>query len=109
MIEIYKQKWLELLRSGHYGKGTRFLRKSADFCAMGLAYEALCKTHKLQYSWYNQPLNLFTTEPEGNPCTLNTELLDVMGLTEQQQRDIISKSDGGWSFEDIATWIEQNF
>ena len=108
MISIYKEKWLELLRSGAYSKGTRFLRKSHNFCAMGLAYEALCKTHKLQYGWHKQELSIYATSPEGNPCALSPELLAVLGLTTNQQSAIVSMSDGGATFEEIADYVQEH-
>ena len=108
MNKYYKEKWLALLRSGAYSKGTRFLRKSHNFCAMGLAYEALCKTHKLQYGWHKQELSIYATSPEGNPCALSPELLAVLDLTAEQQSAIVGMSDGGSSFEEIAEWVQEN-
>lgn len=90
-IEV-RDRWVAALRSGEYGKAACTLhdRASGAFCANGVLLDTL------NYDWSNSAIS-------GGYDTI-TELL---GHHDRVRVENLNDSHG-WTFEQIADWVEQN-
>ena len=102
MNPTVKAKWIAALRSGEYQQGQYALRTPDNkFCCLGVLCDVVDPTkwgHDYSYSY------------DGNwddvliPSGLSSEL--GIGFATQ---DILSKkNDDGYSFNEIAEWVEEN-
>lgn len=89
-----KTKWLKALRSGKFKKGKEALKTGNKFCCLGVACEiGLAVPEKNSDSFCSQEFlpnniqNFLATRNDG-----------------QHESDIGK----GWSFKQIANWIEKN-
>lgn len=96
------QKWVEGLRSGKYAQGKEYLRKENRFCVLGILADsqdpyAWSFDHRLKaYLWYGEIelLSETTVFEKSIPKDLETKLYKL--------------NDEGYSFEEIADWIEEH-
>lgn len=115
MDEKLQAKWVKALRSGKYKQGKGILR-SADnkFCCLGVLLDVVNRK-----AWPKKPEPLDTvicgkerkiegyfTEDNGNALLMGT--LDEIGLTLNEQNDLVDMNDSGKRFRTIADWIEKN-
>lgn len=112
MIEEYKTKWLEALRSGDYKQGRETLKKrSRDkgagprYCCLGVLGECIDKdffSDSRDEADYIPTKNRYTFE-------LDDEHLKKVGLDWVDQEYLMKANDlHNWSFNRIADYIEEN-
>lgn len=98
-----KAAWLRDLRSGNYEQGRENLEDRANhYCCLGVLGICTLARHR--------------TEVEASDSAeLNPEILDEVGLRNEDQAHLINMNDGleeykgkPQSFLEIATWIEAN-
>lgn len=107
MKKLYKEKWLEALRSGKYEQGQRCLKTNDNrFCCLGVLCDVVRKTHKKKgFTWKN---NKFL----GDSMGLSHEVGDLIGyytgnyVAQGILMDMNDRHDK--SFKQIADYIEKN-
>ncbi len=91
-----KKEWLSALRSGDYKQGTKVLRKGNSFCCLGVLCDVVDPSRWNErddrYLWGK---NLLCFAPSF-----------LVGWGEQNP--LVRMNDAGFSFLDIADWIEEN-
>ena len=119
MKKTLAKSWVAALRSGKFKQTKVALRNVSDkdnpgHCCLGVLLE-ICTRHKtLQEHHENMEIALI------NGFLLCDNLLEVVGLSEEDQTFLSSHNDGHfnhatgkrvqkWSFNKIATWIEKKF
>ena len=119
MKRTLAKSWVAALRSGKFKQTKVVLRNVSDkdnprHCCLGVLLE-VCTRHKtLQEHHENMEIALI------NGFLLGDNLLEVVGLSEEDQTFLTSHNDGHfnhatgkraqkWSFNKIATWIEKKF
>lgn len=113
---LWKQKWVEALRSGHYKQGETELRSANNcFCVFGV----LCDLYNPN-RWVKAPdgLNLngnpiprgYFYEWEGGQGSKYTLPSDIIKLVGEEQCDIITDMNDSHhlNFNIIADYIEQH-
>lgn len=100
----FKKKWLEALRSGEFKQGTSrlFNPEEKSYCCLGLAGKL---AEIPEETLVNN--NLVLLSHKGfSKCNLPSffEKYD----NEDIQRKLASMNDGGFTFSEIADWIEEN-
>jgi hypothetical protein len=110
--KVWKQKWVEALKSGKYKQGKNYLRrgneKSADgpksHCCLGVLCEVVPEVAEAAGSgriiaagneWHHNR-------------TLGHNALTLTNLGPYSDSLMNMNDDGEYSFEDIAAWIETN-
>lgn len=85
-----KAQWLAALRSGKYEQGQGMLRQPIDgtFCATGVLADLI--GYDLNRYRYN----------------IDNAVLKEIGLKPWQAGQIATYNDVGWTFDEIADWIE---
>jgi hypothetical protein len=119
MRKVVKQKWVEALRSGDYKQGKMQLhivgkgKKKDQFCCLGV----LCDIYQKQQT-KNKKKKLFTHVSDGtnvngdvvfydnNDSFLPTEVIAWSGLGPEWQDKLSELNDDGYTFSDIAKYIE---
>jgi hypothetical protein len=85
----YKTRWIKALRSGKYKQGVGALKtESGKYCCLGVL--SYCVDN-------NKPSNF---------SILYDAKRDKYGLTYKVRHKLVEMNDGGKSFKEIATWIE---
>ena len=122
MIKEHKEKWVAALRSGKYTQAQEVLKCDTGFCCLGV----LLDTYDPE-GWEQSPEDSFLRHKgnkygerddyeEGDEffdevsedAELTKESLEIFGLTNGQQFDLIGMNDSrGSTFEEIADWIEE--
>ncbi len=96
-----KQQWVEALRSGKFVQGDTFLQRKGKYCCLGV----LCVVQGYEPE-ANLPLFKFgTDESPLKTSTLPDEL--SAGLDGEAMSELAGMNDRGWTFEAIATFIEE--
>ncbi len=101
------RQWVTDLRSGAYPQTTECLRSFEGYCCLGVRADRLAPK-----GWAPIP---YSSEYEfrlpGYPGIMNgfmnTRSLAAADLTDTQQHDLSALNDGGATFDEIATYIEQ--
>jgi hypothetical protein len=119
MNKEIKDKWLKALRSGEYKQGQGFLREKEDdnsnkfnYCCLGVLVNEVLEEEWDSPCVFNPIFNV-TNGIDANSLS-SMELipeqiaLDKLSITIEQQKILADKNDSGWTFEDIADWIEKN-
>lgn len=97
MHKEYKEEWIAALRSGNYEQTTGELRNQYGHCCLGV----LCDIYD-NSKWNN---NYLYCEEE---CVLPEWLRQEMDLDVSVEQTLIALNDRGKSFQEIATYIEEN-
>lgn len=103
MNKWVKRKWLKALRSGEYQQGTRRLVSISQetYCCLGvLACEMVPE--------FIRKKNSYEMAIDGNYGTIPDDLATLWELTREEQGALTIKNDNGYSFREIADWIEEN-
>lgn len=103
MNKEIKKKWIEALRSGRYKQGQARLRSVNDeFCCLGVLLDVLGegKWEESNYGKYYE-INL-------QDHVLDLVVREKVGLKDDDHRTLMVKNDRGYSFNEIADWIEKN-
>jgi hypothetical protein len=109
MNPTIKANWLTALRSGKYRKGANTLKRSyvtvePTYCCLGVLCETIKDTHP-------PAARLLTPGGSSNHSRasfLNSELLEVIGISDEQQRKLSRYNDRGKPFIWIADYIEKH-
>jgi hypothetical protein len=118
MNSLYKQPWLDALRSGKFDQGCTYLkRKRKDtivHCCLGVLEDINGRikneTYSLDRGLYgncNLDLGFYNTVDNTN-YTLSVDALKKYGISSIALNQLIGMNDGGRSFDEIADWIEKN-
>jgi len=117
MKKALAKSWVTALRSGKFKQATGVLKTTADapcHCCLGVLLE-VC-TQQKTFQDHHKEMNY---ELENNTL-LNDDILELVGLSSDNQFFLITHNDGEtdpytnknwqkWSFNRIATWIEKKF
>lgn len=100
-----KKKWLKALRSGEYTQGVGYLRTTDDtYCCLGV----LCDLTDGEWAEDNDEAYIFQLEDYGElMLDLDPIYLDLFGLDDETQADLVDMNDSGSTFEEIADYIEE--
>ena len=111
-----KAKWVAALRSGEYEQGYEYLKTvepngDTKYCCLGV----LCQIQGLEWG-PSRKGNHPTIRPvsnnydgDGDECVLPNSVKLKLGLTEDQQNELIEKNDThAEPFSVIANYIEEN-
>lgn len=104
------KKWVAALRSGEYRQGRGALRSGDEYCCLGVACDLYSK--ETGVSWESEAETTFVYL--GQNAVLPQEVKNWLGLCNDSGRcpakyqpgSLIHWNDGGWTFEEIADWIE---
>lgn len=131
-----KKQWVDALRSGQYVQGREHLGQKTgvennfNYCCLGVLCETLKVPKKIEVAdWISTEANWdtgleettrnyfetnyykFGTNMDDSTC-LPDEFLAVLDLPNTTATTLMAMNDGdgmkAWSFEEIATWIEEN-
>lgn len=108
MNQEIKQKWLEALRSGRYKQGTGVLRRvKEEYCCLGVLCDVVSPV-----GWDREMLNshyYYSYDSEYETTDLPPALKTLVCITEDDAAHLISMNDSkGYTFDQIADWIEAN-
>lgn len=110
MEKHIKKKWLKALRGesplGVYTQGRKKLCSYDDkFCCLGVLVNETCGFNEdTTVFWGLYPRNL----NHGESSFPNQDTARSWGLSTQTQRRLADMNDEGYSFEEIADYIEEN-
>jgi hypothetical protein len=105
----FKEKWIAALRSGEYkqAKGTLYDPHTDSFCCIGVAGH-LCGVDKERLIDFK--MIGIIDHPDVMPAP--KQYPDAISITKQFEEDVArklsSKNDKGYSFSEIADWIEEH-
>ena len=108
-----KDKWVAALRSGKYSQGTHCLVNSVEslgsaFCCLGVLCEVMGAQRAEGYRQGHQRGYMFPSPDDGTLQRYTTTLpFSIMHETLQQQL-MVFNDDYNWTFDQIASWIEEN-
>lgn len=109
MKRAERDAWVAALRSGEYQQGVGTLRSAAGYCCLGVAAEVVLKCE-----WVDKGLGRFTAQVGDHVLAtdlaprLGSRKPDLLGLTYEQQNEVMGMNDAGHSFAEIADWVEAN-
>lgn len=99
----FKKQWLEALRSGKYRQGRMVLRNKHDFyCCLGV----LCDIIDPE-GWKPISVNGGVYSFDGDHKYLREFVMEETGLDVKEEHNLINMNDQGYSFEQIANYIEK--
>lgn len=109
-----KDVWVAALRSGDFVQGYKQLGKcdpssQVSFCCLGVL--AVCTPEVSKPYWKEGTLCVKDDDLRGKfdeISILPMWLENIYGLDEDAQTYLIEMNDSGRSFDDIATWIDNN-
>ena len=101
----FKAEWIQALRSGdyeqtHYGA----LRNEGGFCCLGVACDLVDNSKWHMGSEPGSKANLYDGGISYPPAWVGEKI----SLDFEAQRFLAELNDTGWSFKEIADWIERN-
>lgn len=106
--KTWYNKWIKALKSGNYEQMDSLLYHDeyGAYCALGLAYHVCGNVDKKllhDSGEINKDiLKRYNQNNNKKYYYIPTELLSPSGLADE----IVEMNDSGWSFSDIAEWIE---
>jgi hypothetical protein len=107
MKKADRDRWVEALRSGRYRQTTGVLRSlGGKFCCLGVAADVL-----IPEPWEHDPARTlgYTFEGNDDPHVLLAATRGRIGLKREDHDTLAGLNDNrGWSFKQIADWIESN-
>lgn len=101
MTKAERDQWVEALRSGKYKQAQGHLRDGDGYCCLGV------KRDIDGASWERTESGAYCTEVDGTqfPSSIT---LERWGLSEADKWKVADLNDVGWTFAEIADWIEAN-
>ena len=115
MREDVKQKWVEALRSGDYTKTTGRLYRKVEgkdcHCTLGVLCDVALREQVPGVTFDPNDKNLIFYGPQRDHALLAEKVEEWAGLEYDQAYRIANTNDSsaGWTFEDMAAWIEDTF
>lgn len=106
-----KQEWINALRSGKYKQGRSKLRHDDHFCCLGVLCDLVNKDNWQEHPHYNLPPSWVdmtgTYNAGGLPIPLGERLFTAKNHSVSDVFYFLAlKNDNGYSFEEIADYIE---
>lgn len=98
-----KQKWIDALRSEEYEQGTKLLHYSNKFCCLGV----LCDISNLS-KWKNA-LNGESYYYMHDNTYLPEEVMVYADISFDMTEELARMNDTGYTFNQIADYIEEKF
>ena len=103
-----KNEWIKRLRSGNFKQGVGVLKNSIDnkYCCLGVLCEIhpevkfMKKENSILYYYKNKNISEYVTLPK--------DFREKIGMDELTVRHVAELNDAGYSFNEIADWIEKN-
>lgn len=102
-----KAKWVEALRSGKYKQGTTGLHNNElnTFCCLGV----LCEVQSVPRNDEAGKYSSYVFDAYPSTIALSGEFASKLGIEDNAMGTVISMNDAhGNSFDEIATYIEEN-
>lgn len=107
MDQEIKTQWVSALRSGEYKQGREELRRDDRFCVFGVLCDLAVKAGMAE--WRHEPQQAIWDGMEKGFYGPTWRILvwaDLRGNFDSV-RELAELNDSGWSFEQIATLIEE--
>lgn len=107
-------EWINALRNSGYEQGCGMLRSSENkFCCLGVAADIYAKHDNLEWVYNPEPgnHNFHMHWERGLPTytTLPASIAKAFGLERSDMDKLITMNDDqGYSFDQIADWLEEN-
>lgn len=120
MNEKVKESWLRALRSGEYQQGTGFLRRDSSFCCLGVLCDLYAKStgsgnwavqgDNEFYTFKSSSDDVITCLPESVLKWAQMPLCAPDGAPElkSSSENLAVLNDAGFSFNQLADYIEEN-
>lgn len=112
MDAAIKEKWVKALRSGDYRQGSGALRRQKGndglFCCLGVLCDISGRGRWREPNSDEGAEFHYVEETFAVSTCLNVYQQLDFGISREHHRDLYTMNDGGKSFPEIATWIEQN-
>lgn len=116
MKKSIMKRWVKALRSGKYEQGTKALRNANNqFCCLGV----LCDLSKKElHTRWKLALDGDTYRFKNQGGLLSNEVIEWSGIRYENawswnsrgyRKSLIYLNDNGWSFKNIANFIEKNW
>lgn len=103
MNQENKKRWVEALRSGTYEQGRLALRKDDRYCCLGV----LCDL-KEDVNW-TKSYGAYKPFPDSISVDYLDERIRIWAdLDAGSMFSLTDMNDNGYTFEEIANWIEEN-
>ena len=106
MTPELKAKWVEALRSGKYEQACSGLRAAENrFCCLGVLCDVDGSGH-----WYLDFTSEYRYVSNGlsHGGYLPSEIREGAGIKKDTEIELAQMNDSGYTFDEIANWIEQN-
>lgn len=110
MNEKIKTRWIKALRSGKYKQGRSYLHADDKFCCLGVLCELAVESGVILPARKEQEDWCYTYGVSSTAAMPPAEVKFWSDLTNADTLNTLANmNDGGYSFEDIADFIEANF
>jgi hypothetical protein len=122
MDKKVKESWLKALRSGEYQQGTDFLHQGSSFCCLGVLCDLYAKSTASGnwtvqgdnefYTFKSSSDDVITCLPESVLKWAQMPLPSPEGAPELEyewSESLAGLNDAGFSFNQLADYIEENF
>lgn len=109
MDKEIKKKWVEALRSGKYRQGHYVLRDENDsFCCLGVLVDITYPSMWSKEAIFNNPRKpgISCYAAINSTFFLPSELAIKFNISKDMGDELTSMNDEGYSFDDIANYIE---
>jgi len=98
----FKKKWIAALLSGNYKQTIGCLRNLDGFCCLGVACDIIDKTQwdfrdEIGRYYYKQSF-----------CIPPYDTRNLIGLKDKSINQLVDMNENGWTFLQIARWIESD-
>lgn len=113
MDPVVKQKWLEALRNGEYAQGKQRLNRNNEFCCLGVLCDLYGKEKETNWWRPEERQNDGTLSFLNEMVYIPKEVMEWAKLSNaygmiNEVADLAAMNDGGNTFEEIATVIEEH-
>jgi hypothetical protein len=117
MNKFWKRKWVEALESGEYKQVTLALKsvrnkRTEGMCCLGVLCDVAGAKWKRPGNIYSESSDRVASieafDLSSDLAELSPEMLEFFGITEEQQRKLVSMNDDQHkSFAEIAAYIKK--
>ena len=101
-----KEKWVRSLRSGEYLQGRGFLHHNDRYCVLGVLCDLHLKERHGAWTCVQHDMNLLVYSYMGSTETLPAQVKAWAGIYGFIIPTLSTYNDDGWSFEELADFIE---
>ena len=104
MKPALKRKWLKALRGGEYRQGTDALRRENEYCCLGV----LCDINGVRWIRPEPGLSSWRVVRAWYTGLPSPAMMRKYGLSKDVATELAGRNDDGFTFAEIADWIEAN-